>query len=342
MGNDAKSQKGQEAGKISFCGRRSWVLLTKCTSHAAFWKHHRLEWQSTLVASQTPGNFLEFLQQLLQKHLSAIQIFGSAAVKYFNSRLPDSHFNGCVLVVNPSKLLFTKTTFCNALRQEHVLKEAWAPYKDPTRASLCLVAFLKGISECHSGCAKGDHKAQGEQKLCSPAEKHFVFFPHGTWKFYEMKFYEVENGKISPFTGRGRSTQGWQTLEKRSILFHSPWVPPSCFWSLNAFCVVAQIFYSKACLSGWFFLVLRRHFWSHCVPGECAGAETIHGWELGSSHSYTSTGSFQMLQKKAQMRGKSLQSSNGLFCPERSVVSGRELLGKITWELLKLSPELFS
>lgn len=114
MEHIGKSQNSKKQGKSHFVAGRSWILLTKLTFHEAFWERHRLECQSTLVASQTPGNATS----------SAIKIFSSAAVKYFDSRLPDSHFSCGVLVLNPSKLLFTKTTFCYALRQKHTLKEA--------------------------------------------------------------------------------------------------------------------------------------------------------------------------------------------------------------------------
>lgn len=211
-------KKGKKQGKSHFVAGRSWILLTKCISHEAFWKHPRLDCQSTLVASQTPGNFLEFLQQLLQEHLSATQTFGSAAVKYFNSRISDSHFNCGVLVLNPSKLLFTKTTFCYSLRQS----SCWRKPEDPTRASLCLVASPRGIS----GCAKGDHKELsqlGEQKLCSPAENHFVFLPcsplaHGN--FMKWSFMKWKMGKFRhSLAGEGAPKDGkhWKKAASSSI-----------------------------------------------------------------------------------------------------------------------------
>lgn len=108
----------KKQGKSNFVAGRSWILLPKFTSHEAFWNHHRLECQSTLKSD--PWEFPR-----VPATRSSVKTFGSAAVKYFNSRLPDSHFSWSLLVLNPSKLLVTKTTFCFALRQKYILKEAW-------------------------------------------------------------------------------------------------------------------------------------------------------------------------------------------------------------------------
>lgn len=76
---------------------------------------------------------------------------------------------------------------------------------DPTRSCLCLVAFPRGISGCHSGCAKGDHKAQElvtaawiKTLVSSRKVLCFLTLPtSGTWKFHERKCYEVKNGKFT-------------------------------------------------------------------------------------------------------------------------------------------------
>lgn len=133
-------KKGNKQGKSNVVAGRSmcpgWVLLTKFTFHAASWKHHRPKssnwWyllsnnhQSAPVFSQTQLNFMGFERwefPRVSATSSAMKVFG---LKYFDSRLPEFHFNCGISVLNPSKFLFSKTTFCYAQRWKCMLKEAW-------------------------------------------------------------------------------------------------------------------------------------------------------------------------------------------------------------------------
>lgn len=148
--------------------------------------------------------------------------------------------------------------------------------------------------------------------------------------------------KNSPFSGRGRSTQGWQTLEKGASSSTAPQGHPAGSTTWIHSVLQHKYFTAKSvCLAGF------SSYWGHIsipiVYLKCAGTGTIplsegfgqltfihQHWQLSNA------------LEEGSDEGKKLQSNNGFFCPKRAIVSGRVLLGKLTWELLKLSPELCS
>lgn len=139
---------------------------------------------------------------------------------------------------------------------------------------------------------------------------------------------------------------------KRSILFTAPECHPAGSRTWMHSVLQHKYFTAKSvCLAVFFFSTTGDTFVAPLYL-KCAGTgitQLSKGFEQLTSTIYqyinfniSTLAAFKWFRRGLRWGEKSLQSNNGLLCPNRTIVFGRVLLGKLTWELLKLSPELCS